>query len=259
MAGHLNEKLVGDETDGGYATVEDYDDFDELKGSLEKISNAWEREKKANLNFVPGHIEGDTRAQWRKDLAEALESTPAHVLIVSLLLVDLFATAIDILKTIHNKTIDLDSCTALLEDCLCVDHFPKTEPWEIVFWISIVILTVLSVNIFLLLVAFGLYFFRHPGYILDAFVVGTALILEIFLDTDTVGLLVVLTLWRIVRVAHGIFEVTDEAWEKEIKKFENMLADAELKHDSDQELLREKDLRIAELERIAGSRSRIRT
>lgn len=249
MAGDLSEKLVGDEADDTYASIEDYDDFDELKGSLEKISDAWEQKQKAGMKYHAGLIENDTRAQWRKDLAEYLESTPAHVFIVSLLMVDLFATAIDILKTIHNKTTDLDSCSVLIEGCHCVDHFEKTEPWEVVFWISIGILTVLAANVILLLVAFGLYFFHHPGYILDAFVVGTALLLEIFLDTDTVGLLVILTLWRIVRVAHGIFEVTDEAWEKEIKTFKVRLAEAESKHDSDQDLLREKDLRIVELER----------
>jgi hypothetical protein len=243
MEGSLKERL-----NTGEGSKDDYDNFDELKGSLGRIKQAFKTNQKGSLDFLSGSIEGDRRAQWLKNLAEKLDSTPAHVFIVSLLLVDLFATAIDILKTIHNKTTDLTSCSALIEDCNCVDHFDKSQSWEFVFWVSISILTVLALNVLLLLVAYGRLFFRHPGYILDAIVIGTALLLEIFLDTDTVGLLVVLTLWRIVRVAHGIFEVTDEAWEKEIDGFEKRLTDAERKHDHDQDLLREKERQIAELE-----------
>ncbi|CAM6102862.1 unnamed protein product [Calypogeia fissa] len=251
MANNLSHDLLDDQADHDYDGDQAVDGFDELKGSLDKISKFWEKKKKASFNFSAGIIEGDTRAQWRKDLAEFLESTPVHVFIVVLLLTDLFATAVDILKTIHIKTTDLDTCVAYLERGDCVDSFEGTKPWEVVFWISIAILSVLALNVLLLLVAFGFRFWRNPGYVLDAFVVGTALLLEIFLSTDTVGLLVILTLWRIVRVAHGIFEVTDEAWEKEINSFKKRLADAESAHD---ELLREKDQRIAELERALKRR-----
>lgn len=238
MGDDLNDKFLGGQTNENYE--QDFN-FDDLKGSLERINEHWENKQKLAKQFHAGIIEGDTRAQWRKDLAECLECTPAHVFIVSLLLIDLFATAVDILKTIHNKTSDLNSCTALLEGCQCVGEFERRESLEFVFWISIVILTILALNIILLLVAFGVNFFHHPGYILDAFVVGTALLLEIFLDSETVGLLIILTLWRIVRVAHGIFEVTDEAWGKDIKLFEKRLSDAE-------QLLQDKDNRIADLE-----------
>ena len=69
---------------------------------------------------------------------------------------------------------------------------------------------ILMLDVFALIVANGRSFW-NPLYLLDLVVVSTALVLEILLDADTAGLIIVLTLRRIVRVAHGIFEVTDEA------------------------------------------------
>ncbi|KAG6541985.1 hypothetical protein Mapa_016622 [Marchantia paleacea] len=220
-----------------------------LSEQFARVADAWRKQKQSRwlqLGTSTAELE-ERRAPWRKELGEALEATPSHVVIVVLLLVDLLATVVDILKTVHNKTHDLSTCTAYLQECQCVQDFEKTESWEFLYWISISILSILAVNVVGLLVAFGTAFFRHPGYVLDLVVVGTALLLEIFLDSDTVGLLIVLTLWRIVRVAHGIFEVTDEAWEKEIETFKDQLKDADSKHYADQELLRQKDQRIAEL------------
>lgn len=230
------------------------DDLAKLKENLARVTAAW-KEKSRGKRAPAGRWRGsgqhhiDSRAPWRKELAEALESTWTHVVIVTLLLVDLLATAIDILKTIHNKSHDLDACVAMVEACTsCIGHFERSKEWEWTYWLSIVILIVLLVNIAGLFVAFGFSFFIHPGYVLDLVVVATALLLEILLDADTAGLLIILTLWRIVRVAHGIFEVTDEAWEKDMHKLEAQIEAVQSAHDKDQDLLQEKDRRIAELE-----------
>jgi hypothetical protein len=129
-----------------------------------------------------------TRIDHIESIGILAESTKAHVFIVSLLVVDLIATAVDILKTIHNKSLDLNSCVALAEECACVDHFQRSEEWEITYWISITILVILLLNVFGLLVSFGISFFFHPGYILDLVVVATALLLEVLLDAETAGL-----------------------------------------------------------------------
>lgn len=167
---------------------------------------------------------------------------------------DLTAVAIDILKTIHVKTADLNDCVALVESCTsCLGHFERREEWEWTFWISIVILGLLLLNVFSLILAFGRAFFLHPLYVLDLIVVSAALALEIALHKDTAGVLIVITLWRIVRVAHGIFEVTDEAWEKDIHQLEMQVKSVQSACDKELELLAEKDRRIAELEaRLAG-------
>eukprot|EP01018_Ginkgo_biloba_P022727 Gb_08709 [translate_table: standard] len=191
---------------------------------------------------------GRKRAPWRNQLGKFLESTPLHAGILTLLLVDLLATSLDILTTMRNKSHDLNNCTALLESCQCVSHFEESKSMEFLHWIGIVILGLLLFNVGGLLLAFGVSFFRHPGYVLDLLVLTTALCLEILLDADTAGLLVILTLWRIVRVAQGIFEVTDEAMEQEIHKLEGQSKALEAENRQMQSLLNEKDRKIAQLE-----------
>ncbi|EFJ10096.1 hypothetical protein SELMODRAFT_128853 [Selaginella moellendorffii] len=168
-------------------------------------------------------------SSWRHNLRGALESTPAHVTIVALLLIDLLATAVDLLLTIHNTSADLRECSASVRACQCdpTGFSSGREPWEFLHWISVGILGVLMLNVIGLMVAFGASFFKHAGYVLDLFVVTSALVLEVFFQADTAGLLIILNLWRIVRVAHGIFEVTDEAWENEIEDMKERIEGAE--------------------------------
>lgn len=224
-------------------------DFGSLQDSIELIKEEWQKKRKVIRwwqHLLP--LQGRQRAQWRKRLGEFLESTPVHIGTLILLLIDLMATAVDLLKTLHNKSRDLNHCTALLESCQCVSQFERSQSIEFLYWVGIVILSLLLVNVGGLLVSFGFSFFCHPGYVLDLLVLTTALCLEIFLDAQTAGLLVILNLWRIVRVAHGIFEVTDDAMESEIHNIEEQFEALQSKTRDMQELLQQKDQRIAELE-----------
>jgi hypothetical protein len=245
-----DESLLGAVQQKG-SVHDDYDRDDQienLKSSLAHVTDVW-RSKTGGRPMMAWVQESEyRRAPWRKNLAETLESTSTHCIIVGLLLVDLLATAIDILKTIHDKSDDLNSCVSLVEVCSCVEHFERTEEWKWTYWIGIIILIILLLNILGLLLAFGFSFFFHPGYVLDLVVVTTALLLEIFLDAETAGLLVILSIWRIVRVAHGIFEVTDEAWEEDIHKLQDQIQKVQDDHQKDLQVLQEKSQRIAELE-----------
>eukprot|EP00249_Psilotum_nudum_P013498 c24365_g1_i1 orf=143-952(+) len=226
------------------------EDFQGIRRSLCHITDMWSSRRRGQASFWSCVDAGeDARASWRKKLGGALETTVVHATIVGLLLIDLLATAIDILKTLQNKSRDLGECVALVEECHCTTHFERSESWEFLYWISITILSILALNVLGLLLAFGVSFFKHPGYVLDLVVVITALCLELLLDAETASLLVVLNLWRIVRVAHGIFEVTDEAWEKEIHELELQIETVEAAQKEDVELLRRKDEQIAELEK----------
>ncbi|KAH9290767.1 hypothetical protein KI387_034884 [Taxus chinensis] len=220
----------------------------QLEESIERIKNEWNNRRKVT-RWCRQKMQERRRASWRIRLGEFLESTPVHVGTLILLLIDLLATAVDILKTLHNKSHDLNSCTSLLESCHCVDHFERSESLEFLFWVGIVILCLLLLNVGGLLVAFGASFFGHPGYVLDLVVLSTALCLEIFLDAQTAGLLVILTLWRIVRVAHGIFEVTDEAMESEIHNIETQFEALETNNKQMQQLLKDKDILTSHLQR----------
>ena len=207
-----------------------------------------------------GEGEGEGRAEWRKKVGEALESTTAHIIILSLLLIDLLATVIDILHTIQTDSRDLSACLSLLDSCTCASFSSSSssdttttttsDPWEALSYLGIVILCILFLNILGLLVALGpRIFFSHPGYVLDFVVVVTALSLEVFLDSDSsIGLLVIFNLWRIVRVAHGIFEFTDEAWEKNVKKLEAQINSVEVRRQTDLRTINELRGRIRYLE-----------
>lgn len=69
-----------------------------------------------------------------------------------------------------------------------------------------------------LVVGLGRAFFRRPGYLLDGIVVMVALFLETYLEKKGGGLLVVVSLWRIVRVVESAFELSDEAIEAQIEE-----------------------------------------
>lgn len=242
MASGLQEGLLEGppQEDAGGSTR-----FHELRASLAHLTGEWRERATRRSSKLAG---ADARAPWRKKLGEALESTASHSLILSLLLLDLLATVIDVLHTLRNDSHDLSQCVAMVEACQCTSSFELSESWEFLYWVGIFVLSVLALNILGLLLAFGLSFFSHAGYVLDLLVVVTALCLEIFLDTETAGLLVILNLWRIIRVAHGVFEVTDEAWDKNIHKLEAQIKDVEAAHQSDLCTIRQLQLRIHDLE-----------
>ena len=55
--------------------------------------------------------------------------------------------------------------------------------------------------------AFGKEFFKKPVYVIDALVILVAFVLEVVLDSllgDIFGLLILLRLWRIVRLAYSV-------------------------------------------------------
>lgn len=226
--------------------------FDQLRATLARLTKEWRtttQSKKARQGGAAGAADDQGWAAWRRKLGCVLESTPAHVVIITLLLIDLLATVIDVLHTMHNDSHDLSRCVAMVEACRCSTSFDLSESWEFLYWIGITVLCVLSLNLLGLLLSFGLAFFRHPGYVLDLVVVPTALCLEIFLDTETAGLLVILNLWRIIRVAHGIFEVTDEAWENKIHQLEARIEAVEAAHLDDLRTIHDLQLQVANLQR----------
>lgn len=71
----------------------------------------------------------------------------------------------------------------------------------------------LSARTVALALALGSSFFRRPGYVVDGAVVIGALVLEVFFGRKGGGLLVVVSLWRVVRVVESAFELSDEAIE----------------------------------------------
>lgn len=89
-------------------------------------------------------------------------------------------------------------------------------------------------------------FWRHGGCVVDGGVVVVALLLEGWLEKRGGGLVVVVSLWRVLRVVESAFEITDEAIEAQIQgivcQFEALREEnarllqiiQKLKHDLDQ-------------------------
>jgi hypothetical protein len=85
-----------------------------------------------------------------------------------------------------------------------------------------VILGIFCAEVLLLLLSFGLRFFTHPGYVLDLFVVPVAIVLEVLLS-EAGGLIILLRFWRVLRVAHQVYESIEHV--EELKHAQRMAKD----------------------------------
>ena len=97
---------------------------------------------------------------------------------------------------------------------------------EVIFYLTLFILTVFFIELNLSMVALSpSIFFRQFFYALDYFVITVSLVLEItfhLLEDDIYqslsGLLVIFRVWRFIRIGHGIVELTNEAAHREYDK-----------------------------------------
>nr|DAD24216.1 TPA_asm: hypothetical protein HUJ06_025679 [Nelumbo nucifera] len=156
---------------------------------------------------------------------------PIRVLAISLLLFDLVISIIDLSSS-------LVSCTS---------KETKAEN-ELYHWGGIAILSVLLAKTLALVLALGRSFFRHPGHVVDGFVVIGALLLEAFLKGKGAGLIVVVSLWRVVKVVESALELSDEAIEAQIEEIVSQFQVLRDENRRLQETISGKDKRIEELE-----------
>lgn len=92
----------------------------------------------------------------------------------------------------------------------------RTELELCFHWIGIGILSLLSAKTIAMLVGLGFSFFKHPGHVVDGVVAIGALFMEAFMERRGGGLLIVVSLWRVIRVVESVFELSDEAIEAQI-------------------------------------------
>lgn len=208
-----------------------------LQSSVHNLVKSWHRRQQWKLLFNPADDEQgqNKRAPWRNNLIKFLESTKIRAVAVSLLLVDLILTILEL-------SFSLLSCT------------PEKKNYKIerlwFHWVGIAILSLLSAKAIALAVGLGSSLFRRPGYVVDGAVVIGALILEALLEKKGGGLLVVVSLWRVVRVVESAFELSDEAIEAQI---DGILCQFELVREENTRLLEmiaEKDMVINKLQEI---------
>ncbi|CAB3992398.1 Voltage-gated hydrogen channel 1 [Paramuricea clavata] len=131
--------------------------------------------------------------QDRVRLQEKLHSHRFQMIIISLVALDFLIVLVQLLMDIQVlKGVDHDHVGI-----------------EVLHYMSIVILGLFLVEIVVKLYAFGLDFFHHKLEVFDAIVVIVSFALDIAysgnMDAwDAVGLLVLLRLWRVVRIVNGI-------------------------------------------------------
>ncbi|RVW24261.1 hypothetical protein CK203_047112 [Vitis vinifera] len=180
--------------------------IESIESSLQNLIKNWQRRQRwQRWKHVFSSRQQDNlghhkRAPWRIHLASFLESTPVHVFSICLLLTDLIFTVLELSSS-------LLSCST--------KENKKGETWY--HWVGIGILGLLCIKSIALAIALGFSFFWRPGYVVDGAVVIGALFLEAFLEGKGGGLLVVVSLWRVVRVVESVFELSDEAIEAQIE------------------------------------------
>ena len=190
-----------------------------VESSIQNLIRNWYRRQKWKLFLNPTEEEELNKAKWRTNLSNFLESKPVSGLAIFLLILDLILTTLDLSSSLIS----------------CHPNKNKLEKdWY--HWAGITILSLLSARIVALAAALGGSFFGRLGYVVDGVVLVGALVLEAFLEGKGGGFLVVVSLWRVVRVVESAFELSDEAIEAQI---EGVL--------SEFEVLREENRRLSEM------------
>lgn len=110
------------------------------------------------------------------------------------------------------------------------------------------ILTLLSVKTVCVAVGVGVEFLKRPGYVVDGVVVIGAVIMEGFVERKGGGLLLVVSLWRVLRILESAFELSDEAIEAQIQSVVCQLVALQDQNAELRRIIAEKDERIQQLQ-----------
>jgi len=188
--------------------------------------------------LLPQHEPTNTNAQngtserelsRRERLAEVLESPRLHKTIIALIIIDAICVLADLSYTFLNDT------------CSPADELEEDPIWlEILSHISLAITTFFLVEIPLTVYGFGWRYYNPVGTVLhsrlhlfDAAVILTTFILEVILrgkERELAGLLIILRLWRLVKLVGGIAvgagELSEET-EKKLAEVQEQLLDAQ--------------------------------
>lgn len=151
-------------------------------------------------NARPSRLDNNI-SQWRQKLAHLLETKRLHSFVIVLIVIDAACVLADLTYTV------------LSEDCGGPsDELPQ---WlEVLAHISLVITSFFMIEIPLSLWAFGPSYFNpfgpfiHAGlHIFDAIIILTTFVLEVALkgrERELAGLLVILRMWRLVKLVGGV-------------------------------------------------------
>jgi len=164
------------------------------------------------------------KAKWRHRMAECLESKTATYILIGLLVIDTILVFIELLF--------LDKVFGEGES---VEKFDR-----IFHYISLTIVSIFGIEIIALLVALGRSFFGNWGYIFDLFIIPISIALEIAFH-DVGSFIVILRMWRVIRLAHSSYSIkmeeahrTHEQLERTVLQILNLFDDLQQSLTSDQ-------------------------
>ncbi|KAI3435829.1 hypothetical protein D9Q98_001887 [Chlorella vulgaris] len=150
---------------------------------------------------------GSRHAHKQRSVAELLESSTAHYIVIGLTLVDLAVVVTELILT------------AIFA---CHEHEPHAvhTAEEALRWTSVGILCLFTAELAVRLAVFGHTYFTHSRWhLFDAVVVISSLVLELSLHNlaqEVASLLVFFRLWRVLRVMHGVAEAIELNHESEL-------------------------------------------
>ncbi|KAH8833852.1 hypothetical protein DL96DRAFT_1578613 [Flagelloscypha sp. PMI_526] len=174
--------------------------------------------------------------------AEVLESHTVHWTIISLTIIDTTLVLIDLIYTFLSPN--------------CGSASPESPIWlEVFSWISTGITAVFLIEIPFTIYAFGLDYFNpwtrsHAVFhILDALIIIATLILEVVLkgkEREVAGLLIVLRLWRIVKLVSGVALGASELSEAQTLELDRVKTELEKLKSENAELRRRTGAQVEE-------------
>jgi len=164
---------------------------------------------------------------WRVRVAEALESATVHKSILALIVTDAVCVLIDLAYTL------------LSSECDTTPGGIEAPAWlEVLSVISIVITTLFLIEIPLTLWSIGFEFYNPYGrrfphaslHIFDAIIIVTTFVLEVVLrgkERELAGLLVILRLWRLLKLVGGVAVGAGELGEDTAKELRRVKSELE--------------------------------
>lgn len=161
---------------------------------------------------APDTVEVDavvSRAPWRQELGEKLESNNVHWAVLWLTILDSLCVLIEIIVTFFEE------CTNEPVEFVLLMARPKLwDHWAVVTaeWVSTGITCLFLIEVLLTFVSFGPTYYApgKPHWImhnLDAAVVITTFVLDIILkgkEREVAGLLIVFRLWRVIKIMEAV-------------------------------------------------------
>ncbi|KAF8636571.1 hypothetical protein AX17_003382 [Amanita inopinata Kibby_2008] len=159
---------------------------------------------------------GHNSKTWRQATAELLESDVLHKAVIVLITIDAACVLADLGYTFLSQN--------------CTPEGPEAPLWlKALSHLSFAITSLFLLEIPLALWSFGLKYYNPLGgvhyallHIFDSFIIITTFVLEAILkgrEREFAGLLIVLRLWRLVKLVGGIAVGAGELEEEEAKQF----------------------------------------